>query len=719
MQNFNPAVVVFVLLFIVIIQPAAAQEPLAPLKVDIPPVIDGVLNESIWEAAPSVTGFKTWLPDFGREMLGETETHLAYDRDNLYFAFRCSDSEPGRIKASITNRDGIDNDDWICIYLDSFNDQQSLYVFYVNPLGIQMDARTATSGDEDYSVDMVWLSEGQIDEQGYTVEIQIPFKSIRYPAKEPVEMGVLFERKISRASERGTYPALDPQAPSIVNQTRAVLVQNINKYHLFELLPAVTFDRKSSLDQDHLVPEEDKAEVSLTAKYGLTSDLIIDGTYNPDFSQVEADASQVDFNIRYGLYYEEKRPFFLEGKEHFNFGGNSMQNPLRSLVHTRTIVDPLFGIKLTGKLSEKNTVASIFAVDDPPANSNLEEGARVAVLRYRRTLGSDSFCGAFATARELNGSSNLLTGTDGQIRLSGPARIGYHGFVSRDYDPDPSTKSNGHALGFNFQYNTRDWFVDFQGNDLSENFNTEVGYLTRAGVTRIRLNTYRMLYPDSKFFLRFWPMFITRFTRDKPSGGWEYLNALILSATLPRSSRIRLGYVDNDEIYLGQKFDTSYFRGEIRSQITKQLFCYLDYRYQHQIRYVDTPYQGYGHWSGVNLEYQPVEKFNSSLSLTYRDFYGWDSGLKEFDYTIIRFKNTYQLNRYLFFRAIEEYNVFRDELMIDFLASFTYIPGTVIHFGYGSMYGQTEWDGSQYVDSGRFIETRRGLFFKASYLWRM
>jgi hypothetical protein len=719
MRNFDPTLMILIPLLVAVTQSASAQEPLAPARAEIPPVIDGELNDPIWEAAPSVSGFKTWQPDFGQDLPGNTVVFLAYDSANLYFAFRCTDNEPDQIKTSVTSRDNINNDDWVSINLDSFNDRQSLYAFYINPSGIQMDARTAAGGVEDYSIDMVWYSEGRIDEQGYSVEVQIPFKSIRFTAGEPVTMRVLFERSVSRTSERGTFPALDPQALSFATQTRALLVRNIKRYNLFELLPAITFSRNSSQYRGRLMSEGDQTEVSLTAKLGLTSDLVIDGTYNPDFSQVEADAGQVDFNLRYALYYEEKRPFFLEGKEHFAFAGAYMASPLRNIVHTRTIRNPLLGFKLTGKLGEKNTLASLYALDELSVDSLRRKYAQVGILRYKRALGGDGFYGGFATARKLDDSNNITAGTDGRIRISDPSWIGYHGIVSRSQDQQQSSEINGHALGLDVQYDTRTWFCYLRCNDLSEEFETEVGYVTRTGITQFQLNTYRMFYPRSRIFLRIWPMFVTRFTHDKPSGGWEYFNAIVVSTTLPRSSRIRLGFVDSDEIYLGQKFNTSYFRSELFSQLTGQLYGYVDYHHRYEVRYVENPYQGYGHWVKANLVYQPVNKFLSSLSLTYNDFYRYDSGEKEFDYTIARFKNAYQLNRYLLLRVIGEYNSFREELMTDFLASFTYVPGTVIHIGYGSLYARTRWGGDQYVYSDRFDEIQRGLFFKASYLWRM
>ena len=131
------------------------------------------------------------------------------------------------------------------------------------------------------------------------------------------------------------------------------------------------------------------------------------------------------------------------------------------------------------------------------------------------------------------------------------------------------------------------------------------------------------------------------------------------------------------------------------------------------------PYQGKGNDASATLRYLPSDKLHLDLSLIYSDFYRDFDSAKEYGYTIIRSKNTYQANKYLFFRAIVEYNSFHKRLMTDFLASFTYIPGTVIHIGYGSLYEKIKWEDGEYRDADRFLETKRGFFFKASYLWRL
>ena len=693
-------------------------EPLIPFKTDIPPVIDGKLDDPVWERAPHETGFKTYYPDYGVDMVENSIVYYAYDRENLYFAFRCFDSQPDKVKASVSRRDNIHADDWICINLDSFNDHQSLYALYVNPLGIQGDSRFE-GGAEDFSVDIVWYSSGKIDDKGYTIELKIPLKSIRFTHKDPVEMGVIFERKISRRSEAGTYPPLDPvQGPNFLTQTRTIVFHDIKHYTLFEVLPAFTYSQSRSIDEGNLESAGSNRDISLTAKYGITSNLVFDGTYNPDFSQVEADAGQVDFNLRYALFFPETRPFFLEGLEKFNFGGYNPGDPLGEVVHTRTIVDPLVGLKLNGRIGEKNTIASIYALDDLP-DTGADNHAHFAIFRYKRALTKDSFLGAFYTGRERTTGYNRVLGVDGQIRLNKSSLFGYHFFGSQTKVDDTSDRDDGYAVGLDYSYLTRNWIINLGLQDIGKDFWTETGYVTRTGLTRFRSGFMRMFYPKSKVIRRIDPMLHSTQIRDKFSGLYETFNSLDLRLLFPRDSMFLVGGRYATEVFLGERFYTNKVRLIGFSQFTKHLYFRLTYYYGKKIRYVDTPYQGSGNDATATVVYQPMEKLHLNLSLTYSDFYRDSDSVKEFEYTIFRNRATYQVNKYLFFRGIVEYNSFRKTLLTDLLASFTYIPGTVLHIGYGSLYEKIQWTGGDYISSDRFLETKRGFFFKASFLWRL
>ncbi len=692
--------------------------PLRPYKTENPPVIDGILDDAVWQKALHVSGFKTWRPDYGKDMAEETEAYCAYNQENIYIAFRCFDGEPDKIKSSVTSRDNINPDDWVCVNLDSFNDQQSLYVFYCNPMGVQGDA-TAEGNQEDFNVDMVWFSEGVIDQEGYTIEIRIPFKSIRFSNKDPVEMGVIFERKISRHTELGTYPPLDPaQGPNFFTQTVTLLFEDIRHYTLFEVLPAATYSQQSESEEGKLITGKGVGNLSLTAKYGITSHLILDGTINPDFSQVEADAGQVDFNQRFALFFPEKRPFFLEGLEKFHFGGSHSGDPLQAVVHTRTIVEPLLGTKLNGKIGTKNTVAAIYAMDKLP-DDDPADYAHFGIFRYKRTLADDSYIGGFYTGRDRKNGDNRVFGLDGQMRLNKSSILGYHGFLSSLKQNKESSRENGHALGLHYYHTTRNWVIMLGFQDLAEDFHTETGYVTRTGITRFRSGILRMFYPKSSVIKRIDPVIHSSQIYDKPSGIYETNNSMDLRFLLPKSTTILFGYRYSTEAWQQERFSTSRARFTGASQITKKLHLSLNYNYGNKIRYVEDPYQGKGNDVVASLTFLPIGQLHLELSLLYSDFMRQADSQKEFDYTIIRSKNTFQVNKYLFFRAIVEYNSFRKRLMTDFLASFTYIPGTVIHIGYGSLYEKIRWEEGDYRPSDNFLEMRRGFFFKASYLWRM
>jgi len=711
------------LLFALAVWPGRAAgneklQPLKPLRTNTPPVIDGVLDDPVWTQAPSETGFITWRPDFGKDMHEKTVVYYAYDRENLYFAYRCYDREPSKIKASVSARDTITQDDWVCLNLDTFNDQQSLYALYVNPLGIQGDSRFE-GGVEDYTIDVVWFSAGRIDAEGYAIEVRIPFKSIRYRQREPVEMGIIFERNISRLSESGTYPALAPERGfDFLTQTRPLHFTDIKHYTLLEILPAFTYGRTSLIDQGSLRPEKAKRELSLTGKYGLTSQLILDGTINPDFSQVESDAGQVDFNLRYTLFYPEKRPFFLEGREKFNLAATEDGNPLDSVVHTRTIVDPLFGFKLNGKVGRKDTIASIYALDELAPGSP-EEYAHVTIARYKHALGDDSFIGGVWTGRFEGSRYNIVAGSDGYIRVNPSSFFSYQALAALTKPAGGGDEVEGHALNFLYYYQTRNHLFEVTFQDLGKDFMTETGYLTRNGLSRLKVGFLPMIYPKSRLFLRIDPLFHTINIRDKFSGLFETYNTFDLRLIMPRNTMLTAGGRYQTEVFLGRRFGRSGFRLIGSSQVTKQLSLNMRYVYGQKIRYVESPYQGRGSDATLSATYLPSEKLNFGLALAYSNFIRSADGTKEYDYTIIRSTNTYQVNKYLFFRAIVEYNSFYKRMMTDLLASFTYIPGTVIHLGYGSLYEKLEWRNGDYEPSDRFLETRRGFFFKMSYLWRL
>jgi hypothetical protein len=682
-----------------------------------PPTIDGRIDADEWAEALKMADFKTFQPDFGKEPSQKTEGFFLYDADNIYFAVRSFDTDPSKIKASLSKRDAMYSDDFVGIVIDTYNTMQSGYAFLVNPLGIQGDGMMDISGNVSNDQDFLWTSKGAIDGQGYVVEGRIPLQSIRFPGGKSITMRVAFFRQFVRTSEVASAPPIYADKGSILAQTQPVIVTGLGFKRVVEILPALTYSNRLAASEGRLRRDERLTDFGLTGKVGISNDITLDAAVNPDFSQVESDAGQVDVNLRYALYYPEKRPFFLEGNEIFQFAGNTEEAPLMAVVHTRRIVDPTVGFKLSGKMGVTNTFAALYARDYEPGGG-AGENPNFSIFRLKHALKEDSYIGAYYTGRDIQGGYNRVGGMDGRFRLGPTDVASFHLFGSLSKTSGGSAEP-GHALGLEYSHDDRKVTLDVGYQDISQNFQVDTGFLQRTGLRRLALFGMYKIYPKSKFFQRIEPFYWGYHLLDTYSNKVESFNLVTLRFQLPRTTQIRFDTVMANEVFAGQSFGTSGLGLQARSQISKHLSLMLFFRHTGAVYYdSEAPYQGDGNRAQAGLEFQPTDQFDFVLSLAYQDFTRRLDGAKIFDYTLVRSFNTFQLNKYLFLRAIVEYNFFYKRMTVDTLASFTYIPGTVIYIGYGSAFEQVRWDGANYIESNRFLETKRGVFFKVSYLWR-
>ena len=691
-----------------------------------PPTIDGRLDDPIWETALEFENWKTFQPDFNKDPSQKTVGYLAYDANNFYFALRCFDTEPAKIKTSVCKRDNIGADDMVGFILDTFNDQQSGFTFMLNAQGIQGDGVMNVQGNVDDGFDMVWASKGLIDDQGWSVEASVPLQSIRFPSRKTVTMRALFFRFHTRTSEQAASPPIDPRKGSIMGQSQPFEVSGLHYKRVIEILPASTYRVVHDAQDGRMVKTDETSRWdfgSLTAKFGLTSDLVLDGALNPDFSQVEADAGQVDINLRYANYYAEKRPFFLEGQDLWQFGGQMEDSPLLALVYTRTIISPDYGFRLTGKVGRRDTLATIYArdnrLDDP-----VDEHPDFTVARYKHSLKEDGYVGAFYSGREAGSVFNRVGGFDGRFRLSPTSVLSFHAFGSLTRPPAEegatATTNKDYAASVAYSYSSRTWAAELGYQDISRDFQVDTGFLTRTGVRRVGAFGMYQIYPKSSFLQKVEPFYWSYHLYDTIYDLWETTNFFVLRGYLPRSTQVRFEGILANEVFAGRRFDQSGLGFRIDSQVFKQLYVEGYVRRWGKIYYdPDAPYQGSGLSSSAFLRYQPADKLDFSLNMTYVNFFRKADREKVYGYTILRNRNTFQINKYLFLRAIFEYNLYYKRLTADGLVSFTYIPGTVFYVGYGSALMRSAWDGTDYVPSDRFHEMRRGFFFKVSYLWRI
>jgi hypothetical protein len=701
-----------------------AREVIEIPLIETPPRIDGKLDDEEWSPAVQFRDFISYAPDFGKPASEPTVIYACSDRENFYFAVRGFQRYPSQIKGVVTQRDKIFGDDRVAIIIDTFYDFQSAYGFVVNALGIQGDGIIDADGNLDTSRDMVWYSKGIIDDKGYTVEIRVPFKSIRFPQKKKVKMGFWVTRNIVRTSEGLSFPEIFPNKGAYLSQSQPVLVKDMKYKQIIEILPAFTHSRSRSHEQGQWAGEIEHTDFSLTGKLGITPTLVLDAAYNPDFSQVEADAGQIDVNLRYALFYPEKRPFFLEGMEEFRFSGNTDMAPIYAIVHTRMIMNPIFGLKLSGKINKRDSLSTIFAIDEPLNDEGEPEGHRATfgIFRLRHAISKDTYIGGFYTGKAGLGGYNRVAGIDGRFRLSNSAIAEFHLMGSLTRESKEEDIVRGHALGLRYGYFSRKFLLEIGVQDISPDFRTDTGFLTRSGITRLGVFTMYSFYPKSKFFQRIEPLYWGYHLLDKESNLVESFNLFTLLFSMPGNSIFRLDLIMANEVFAGESFNTSGLGFEAASQITRYLYFRIWYRYSGSIYYEPgNPYGGRTNDATVSIVYQPTEKFSTSLDLTYRDFYHKSDSQKEFDYGILRSLTVFQANKYLSFRGIAEYNSYWKKLVLDFLASFTYIPGTVVHIGYGSAWEKTCWDVGrhEYIPTQHFLETRRAFFFKVSYLWRL
>lgn len=703
------------------ISAAYAQSPVVVAKTLKAPVLDGKLDDDIWQNLPRYTDFKTYTPDFGSTASFATSAMITFDEKNLYVAFDCKDPEPDKLKATITARDQIKSEDWVCINFDPFFDQQSLIAFYVNPQGIQADGRSSAS-KEDIGADFVFYSKATIQSDGYQVEIAIPFKSLRYPKQEPVVMGFIFERRIQRFSEQSTFPALNPaQGMNFLTQTMGFSFTGIKHYTLMELLPAFTYSLQQRQSEGKLAISTNKPSVGLTGTVGITSQLILDMAVNPDFSQVESDAGQISENQRYALYYPEKRPFFQEGKSNFEVAGTSEMGFFQQAFHTRQIVNPIAGIKLAGKITDHDRIGILYALDNPLPDLAADSGRSLinyGIGRYQHTFKDDSYIGAMTTIRQGTDNFNRVGGLDGKLRLNPSTTVEFNAMGSGTRDSANDSQKNDWMATARLAKNTNRLSGSLQAQHIGADFITRSGFLLRSGVNNFTLDLMYSFYRTEGFVRNISPFFYGFLNQDIQSSLWERDLGLGASISGQRSTKIFFFLNPSDEVYRDGRFKTHSIHLNFITQVIKSVRLEGEYRFGYRTRYVENPYTGWGNTASLAVNFQPWEKFQSDLIVSYSDFYQINNPVMEFNYLILRSRNTFQLSSKLFIRGILEYNSFEKDLSTDFLVSFTYIPGTVVHLGYGSLYQKLAWNGHEYQPGTDYLETVRGFFFKASYLWR-
>jgi hypothetical protein len=500
-----------------VVPPEKAQ-PITIPKFDKPPVIDGKLDEEVWQKAAVLKDFYQIQPGDNVPPSKPTEVLIGFDPKFLYIAFKATD-EPDKVRATVAKRDNIFNDDYVGFMLDTFNDKRKAFEVFFNPLGIQGDGMMTEGRGEDFSIDLLMESKGIVHETGFNVEIAIPFKSLRFEAGKGKLWGAHFFRRIKRfENELDSWMPFSRSIDSNLSQAGHLTgLEGISVERTIELIPSLTVSQNSrfvpalnpavrSIDPGRIVNEPVTVDPGLTAKFIPSSAVTVDLALNPDFAQVEADQLVVTANQRFPIFFPEKRPFFLEGIDIF-------QTPITT-VHTRAIVDPDVAVKTTGKLG-RNTFGLMVASDNGPGNLTaddrgelnacldlrtikfdevckaeriLDKNAYIGVLRLKRDVGKENSIGMLATSYNFIEKHNQLVGIDGRFRLDKQTTLSFQtlGTTSRNFFFDPNDGVDryrtGNGLGYSIDYTRagRNWGWELYGEGFTRDYRADVGFVQRT-----------------------------------------------------------------------------------------------------------------------------------------------------------------------------------------------------------------------------------------------
>ena len=462
-------------------------------RLESSPVLNGRLDEPVWSEALRLELEYETDPGENIPAPVKTEVMVFYNKDNLYFGLNCYDPDPSAIRARYSDRDAIHNDDIININLDTFNDNRRSYYFGCNPLGLQRDGIETTTANESW--DTIWNSAGAITEFGYCIEVAIPFASIQFQRTNgPRVWGLDISRWYQRSQRhRLGLVKIDRNINSYQSQfLKIVGFQGIKPGRDLEVMPTLTGIRteaRESFPSGGFEPVSKAIDPGLTVKWGLTSNLTFNGTVNPDFSQVEADARQLDINQPFALFYQEKRPFFMEGTDFFS-------SPL-NIIYTRTIRDPSWGFKLSGKegihtlgayIVQDELTNLIFPGSQGSRSSSLAQSSWAGVFRYKLDLGLRYTVGAIVTDREGADYFNRVFGMDGMARFSSRSLLEfqylisntrYPGSVAQDFG-QPFQAFQDHALRIGYQYQSRSLNAFARYQDIGPGFRSDLGFMPRV-----------------------------------------------------------------------------------------------------------------------------------------------------------------------------------------------------------------------------------------------
>jgi hypothetical protein len=718
--------------------------------------VDARLDEAAWDTALTVELDYETYPGDNIPARVRTECLLAYDDTHLYAAFRAYDPEPAKIRAHFSDRDTPFDDDFVGLMLDTFNDERRACEFFVNPLGVQMDlVEDDVSGTEDSSWDAIWVSAGRLTPEGYVVELAIPFHQLRFPSGSGVQTwGIDIIRGHPR-DQRYLF-RLQPRRMDIschyCQVSKLTGLEGLEPGRNLAFYPTLTgvhTERRNDFPDGGFGTETADLEPGLTSRWGATPNVTLTGTLNPDFSQVEADAAQLGINRQFALFFPEKRPFFLEDADYF-------QTPVNA-VYTRTVADPLWGVRLSGKdganawgfFTARDEVTNLlFPGSQGSSFTSLDQPHLAGVFRYRRDTGSHSNIGLLATTRQgADGYENTVYGADGQVRFSDADSLRVQLLGSTTVYPDqaamdlgqPDGRFNGVAGLANFTHGTRNWWWGASYEDFGRDFRADSGFIPRVDYRTARTGLHRNWWStDETWHSRVGLGSELEYTEDQDGNLLEKQAEFWFEVHGPLQSQLETGGGVRRQNYNGETFDQTFGKvlGEFSPNAWMSGVARVDFG--NQLDFSNTR-NGDVLQAHASLICRLGQHFKLQLNHTVERLEvtehrllmpGRLSGGRLFTANLTELRGVWQFNTRSFVRAIIQYadidrtpELYYDivdqetrDLFGQFLYSFKLTPQTVFFLGYSE--NQHAWDDPfSGTDSIGLTRSDWTIFVKIGYAW--
>ena len=702
--------------------------------------VDGVLEEPAWQRATRIPVPYEYQPGDNAPAPVETECLLTYDTRNLYIGCRALDPRPAEIRAHLMDRDAIDTfvqDDHVGFMIDTFNDERRAFQFRVNPLGVQADAIfSEPDGIEDWSWDTIWSSAGRVTAEGFVVEVALPFNQLRFPGTSAAQTwGIEVFRSWPRnvRHRMRSHPTDRNKGCILCQESKLTGLESLTAGRNLELDPTLTArrtDTRSTLPAGPMDGGPTTGDVGLTARWGVTPNLIVSGAVNPDFSQVEADVAQLDVNTRFALFYPEKRPFFLEGLDYFT-------TPEQA-VFTRTVADPSGGVKLTGK--QGRHAVGVFATRDRlnnlilPSNAGSDFATDEAdvtgtVVRYRGDVASRSTAGFLFAGREGGPYHNRVFGPDVMLGLtpSDTVRVQY----LRSDTAYPAQISSafgqregafgGNALSAGYDHFERNWFWSLAYTDRDENFRADSGFIPRVDLRQGTGFLQRRFWGGPKGWFTTFDV-AGRFSRTTDHQGTltDQVGEVQIFYAGPAQSQVMAALGAEKERYGGVTYDKAVVTTLVRAQPSGALALGMTAVFGDAVDYAgNRPADRL--WLNPTLEWKAARALNLQFNHTLERLSiarGW-----LYTANLSQVRAIYHFNVRTFARAILQYtHLDRDpalyavpaaaqsrRLFSQYLFSYKINPQTVLLAGYSDNY-----NGFDGVD---LRQSDRTFFLKIGYAW--